>query len=155
WLGMEEGQAIESNMVSRRITGAQKKVEERNFDIRKNLLEYDEVMDYQRKEVYGYRQRILDGANCKVLILDMFDKQVARNVKKYLAADYGTATFGRFAGTRLGVAFEKGDFNRCNFDEAEKVARDKAGRAIDVFVHEQIEENLGAEDEKEWNWQAL
>ncbi len=49
-LGMEEGQAIESRMVSRRIEAAQKKVEERNFDIRKNLLEYDEVMDKQRKE---------------------------------------------------------------------------------------------------------
>ena len=52
---------------------AQKKVEERNFDIRKNLLEYDEVMDEQRKRVYSYRQRILDGGNCKVLILDMID----------------------------------------------------------------------------------
>ena len=66
-LGMEEGEAIESRMVSRRIEAAQKKVEERNFDIRKNLLEYDEVMDHQRKEVYGYRQEILDGANCKML----------------------------------------------------------------------------------------
>src|SRR5262249_19534328 len=56
WMGMEEGQAIESRMVSRRIEAAQKKVEERNFDIRKNLLEYDEVMDHQRKRVYGYRQ---------------------------------------------------------------------------------------------------
>ena len=50
-LGMQEGEAIESKMVSRRIEGAQKKVEERNFDIRKNLLEYDEVMDEQRKRV--------------------------------------------------------------------------------------------------------
>ena len=43
-------------MVSRRIEAAQKKVEEHNFDIRKNLLEYDEVMDEQRKRVYGFRQ---------------------------------------------------------------------------------------------------
>src|SRR5207302_6162716 len=70
-LGMEDGQAIESRMVSRRIEAAQKKVEERNFDIRKNLLEYDEVMDHQRKRVYGYRQEILEGANCKVRVLDM------------------------------------------------------------------------------------
>ena len=56
-LGMKEGEAIESRMVSRRIEGAQKKVEERNFEIRKNLLEYDEVMDEQRKRVYGFRQR--------------------------------------------------------------------------------------------------
>jgi preprotein translocase subunit SecA len=63
-LGMEYGQSIESKMVTRRIEGAQKKVEERNFDIRKNLLEYDEVMDEQRKRVYSYRQRILAGADC-------------------------------------------------------------------------------------------
>ena len=58
-LGMQEGEAIESKMVSRRIEGAQKKVEERNFDIRKNLLEYDEVMDEQRKRVYSFRQGLL------------------------------------------------------------------------------------------------
>ena len=52
-MGMQEGEAIESRMVTRRIEGAQKKVEERNFDIRKNLLEYDEVMDEQRKRVYS------------------------------------------------------------------------------------------------------
>ena len=75
-LGMQEGEAIESRMVSRRIEGAQKKVEERNFEVRKNLLEYDEVMDEQRKRVYGYRQRILDGANCRDLILDMIQQQL-------------------------------------------------------------------------------
>src|SRR5262249_3495846 len=83
-LGMEDGQAIESRMVSRRIEGAQKKVEERNFDIRKNLLEYDEVMDHQRKKMYGYRQEILEGANCKLRIIDMMDEQVTKAVEKFL-----------------------------------------------------------------------
>ena len=62
-LGMQEGEAIESGMVTRRIEKAQKKVEEWHFDQRKNLLEYDEVMDHQRKSVYGKRQEILDGKN--------------------------------------------------------------------------------------------
>ncbi|MEC8736628.1 MAG: preprotein translocase subunit SecA, partial [Planctomycetota bacterium] len=53
-LGMQDGEAIESKMVTRRVEAAQKKVEERNFEIRKNLLEYDEVMDEQRKRVYGF-----------------------------------------------------------------------------------------------------
>ena len=73
-LGMQEGEAIESRMVSRRIEGAQKKVEERNFDIRKNLLEYDEVMDEQRKRVYSFRQSLLDGAPPKEMIFEMIDK---------------------------------------------------------------------------------
>src|SRR2546425_8154568 len=105
-LGMQEGEAIESKMVSRRIEGAQKKVEERNFDIRKNLLEYDEVMDHQRKEVYGYRQRILNGSNAKMLIMDMFDKQVNLAVEKFLDADYGAETFAQFTANRLGVQFD-------------------------------------------------
>src|SRR5206468_1810444 len=92
-LGMEEGQAIESNMVSRRIEAAQKKVEERNFDIRKNLLEYDEVMDHQRRSVYGYRQDILEGTNCKLLILKDIDDQIELAVDRLLADDYGPATF--------------------------------------------------------------
>ena len=75
-LGMQEGEAIESKMVSRRIEGAQKKVEERNFDIRKNLLEYDEVMDEQRKRVYSFRQRLLEEAPPKEMILEMIDGQI-------------------------------------------------------------------------------
>ena len=60
-LGLQEGEEISSPMVSKAITRAQKKVEAYNFEIRKNLLEYDEVMDLQRKEVYGLRQSILEG----------------------------------------------------------------------------------------------
>src|SRR6185312_1101857 len=84
-MGMQEGEAIESRMVSRRIEGAQRKVEERNFDIRKNLLEYDEVMDEQRKRVYSYRQRILEGASCRDLITEMIDREVDEAFKRFLA----------------------------------------------------------------------
>ena len=94
-LGMEEGQAIESRMVSRRIEAAQKKVEERNFDIRKNLLEYDEVMDHQRKRVYSYRQNILDGGNCKIGILEMLDDQINLAVDRFLDEDYGASGFAQ------------------------------------------------------------
>ncbi len=60
-LGMSEGQAIESKMVTRAIAKAQHKVEDRNFEIRKSLLEYDEVMNTQRKTIYGVRQAVLEG----------------------------------------------------------------------------------------------
>ena len=70
-LGMKEGEAIESKtLVTRRIAAAQKKVEERNFEIRKSLLDYDEVMDEQRKRVYRYRQNLLDGHSSRKMILD-------------------------------------------------------------------------------------
>ena len=101
-LGMKEGEAIESHMVSRRIEGAQKKVEERNFEVRKNLLEYDEVMDEQRKRVYGYRQNILNGANCKQLILEMIDQQIEHYLDQFLDKDYGTETFAGWAAKATG-----------------------------------------------------
>ena len=60
-LGMEEGVPIEHKMVSRSIENAQKKVEQRNFDTRKHLLEYDDVMNQQRKTIYALRKQILEG----------------------------------------------------------------------------------------------
>ncbi len=154
-LGMQEGEAIESRMVTRRITAAQKKVEERNFDSRKHLLEYDEVMDHQRKEVYGYRQKILCGTNCKMLIMGMFDRQIELAVERFLDDDYGAETFAQFAATRLGVEMDAADFSRSNFEQADRTARDKALRAIPTIIQESIDENLGAEESREWNWQAL
>jgi len=154
-LGMEEGQAIESGMVSRRIEGAQKKVEERNFDVRKNLLEYDEVMDHQRKRVYSYRQEILEGGNCKIRILDMLAEQISLAVGRFLDEDYGAGAFGQFASNRLGVELAAADFSRSSFEEAERNARDKASRMVQTQVNEALDENLGAEDSQEWNWKAL
>ncbi len=60
-LGMKEGDAIEHSMITGAVQRAQRKVEERNYEIRKNLLEYDEVMEHQRNAFYGMRQHVLDG----------------------------------------------------------------------------------------------
>ena len=155
-MGMEEGQAIESRMVSRRIESAQKKVEERNFDIRKNLLEYDEVMDHQRKRVYGYRQEILEGASCRLRILEMIDTQINLALERFLDDDYGPATFAEFASKRLGVELDASDFARSTFEEAERTARDKAERMIPTQILEAMDENLSTDvDPNEWNWQAM
>src|SRR5204862_5939209 len=60
-LGMEEGEPIEHRLVTRAIATAQKRVENHNFEIRKHLLEYDDVMNKQREIIYGMRRQILDG----------------------------------------------------------------------------------------------
>ena len=99
-LGMEDGQAIESQMVTRRIEGAQKKREEFNFDIRKSLLEYDEVMDMQRKRVYSYRQRILDGGNTKDFVVQMIESQLESHLSRILSPTYGTEAYAAFAARR-------------------------------------------------------
>jgi preprotein translocase subunit SecA len=69
-LGMEEGVPIESRMISKRIEGAQKAVEAQNFESRKHLLEYDDVMNKQREAVYGLRRQLLEGVDQRELILD-------------------------------------------------------------------------------------
>ena len=107
-LGMEEGVPIESRMISKRIEAAQKAVEAQNFESRKHLLEYDDVMNKQREAVYGLRKELLSGVDQKELILedyvaamvaDALDKYIPRNVhadqwdldgvRKYLLETFG------------------------------------------------------------------
>src|SRR5438309_1895785 len=69
-LGMEEGVPIESKLITKRIEAAQKAVEGQNFEARKHLLEYDDVMNKQREAVYGLRRQLLEGLEQKELILE-------------------------------------------------------------------------------------
>jgi preprotein translocase subunit SecA len=154
-LGMKEGERIESRMVTRRIEAAQKKVEERNFEIRKNLLEYDEVMDEQRKRVYRFRQRILDGVNCRDLVTDMILEQCETHLDVFLARDYSEDSFARFAGSRLATQLEVRDFRGMTFESATTFAREEAVRNAHTAVQGAIDENLPAEAPEEWNWNAL
>ena len=75
-LGMEEGQPIEHNLISRAIENAQKKVEAHHFDIRKHLLEYDDVMNKQREIIYTLRRDLLGGDGVRELIQNMADEKV-------------------------------------------------------------------------------
>src|ERR1700686_1920401 len=69
-LGMEEGIPIESRLITRRIATAQQAVEAQNFEARKHLLEYDDVMNKQREAVYGLRRQLLEGVDQRELILE-------------------------------------------------------------------------------------
>jgi preprotein translocase subunit SecA len=85
-LGMEEGMAIEHSMVTNAIERAQKKVEEHNFEIRKHLLEYDEVMDEQRKTIYAWRQKCLQKQNLREDLLKMIKDSVLDTMDYYMSA---------------------------------------------------------------------
>jgi preprotein translocase subunit SecA len=155
-LGMQEGEAIESRMVTRRIEGAQKKVEERNFEVRKNLLEYDEVMDEQRKRVYSYRQKILNGIICKDLILDMIERQVKHNLSSFLGRDYRFEVYAEWAGKRLATTLESREFRGLDSTAAEAQAKEEAERVAEAGILDAIDENLpDEEDPGDWNWEAL
>ena len=86
-MGMEEGQEISSPMVTRSIERAQKKVESFHFDARKNLLEYDQVMDEQRKLVYRERQRILEGEELKKAVFLWIERALDRALGDYANPD--------------------------------------------------------------------
>ncbi|MBK8977972.1 MAG: preprotein translocase subunit SecA [Planctomycetes bacterium] len=82
-LGLRAGERIESPMVSRGIANAQKKVEQRNFDIRKNLIEYDEVMDAQRKFIYTQRQEVLEEVMLREKVVGMFEEVLEPIVEQH------------------------------------------------------------------------
>jgi len=73
-LGMEEGVPIESRLISKRIQAAQRAVEAQNFESRKHLLEYDDVMNKQRETIYGLRRQLLEGSDQREFILDASDR---------------------------------------------------------------------------------
>ncbi|MDK2798822.1 MAG: preprotein translocase subunit SecA [Clostridiales bacterium] len=82
-LGLEEDQPIEHKMLSNAIENAQKKVEGRNFDIRKHVLQYDDVMNQQREVIYAQRQKVLNGENLKPAVLKMIEGLVDRIIELY------------------------------------------------------------------------
>ncbi len=82
-LGMDDDMPIENKLVSRAVEGAQKKVEAHNFDIRKHLIEYDDVMNKQRTEIYSFRKEILASPNLKERILEMSDNTVQDFMELY------------------------------------------------------------------------
>ena len=85
-LGADENMPIDSKMVSRSIESAQKKKESQNFAIRKNVLQYDDVMNRQRELIYEQRDRVLNGEDLKASILKMLDESVTESIDFYCAS---------------------------------------------------------------------
>lgn len=86
-LTQDEDMPIESKMISKTVESSQKKVEGRNFGIRKNTLQYDDVMNKQRELIYKQRNQVLDGMDLNDTILKMLDTNIDENVRNYLAGD--------------------------------------------------------------------
>jgi preprotein translocase subunit SecA len=84
---MKEDEAIESPMISRRIEGAQKQVEAQNFEQRKHLLEYDDVMNKQREAVYGLRRQLIEGIDQRELILEDYVGGILSNLLDEYASE--------------------------------------------------------------------
>ena len=85
--GMKEDEALEDRKISRQIEKAQRKVEQHNFDIRKNLLEYDDVANDQRKVIYRQRDELLEEDDVSATVIDIRDDVVEALVRRYVPAD--------------------------------------------------------------------
>ena len=155
-LGMQEGEPIVSRMVTNRIEAAQKKVEERHFDIRKNLIEYDAVMDKQRKEIYSLRQGILEGASVRHLIVDQISEQIRRNATKYLDPDFRWTQVVEWAEHEHSIYTNIRDIRGMTLEQLDSFLRDESKRRADEAIEDKLQETHPRDaEERDWNWQAL
>ncbi len=137
-MGLEEDEEIRSSMVSSAIQKAQKRVEERNFDIRKYVLEYDDVMNQQRKVVYEQRRKILEGQNMKDQILNMVDMLINHGLETYANPKLYPEEWDFDA---LIKYYEKYFLapGEVKLDEIENMSREEIGRKLMDIAHETYE----------------
>ncbi len=154
--GMKEGDAIEHGMITRAVERAQRKVEERNFEIRKNLLEYDEVMEYQRNYFYGIRQDVLMGRDIPQLIFDYIRESVDDAIALYLARDYVPTQLAEWVRQTLEVMIEPHKLREDDLKSLERdvmdEARDEVRRTVELTLGEYMGRDLAPED---WDLRGL
>ena len=157
-LGMEYGEALESPMLSRGIERAQRKVEERNYLSRKNLLEYDEVNDFQRGQFYGMRQQVLEGRDVDRVVWGMIDESVEDAVEKYAGTDYVAATMAEWARRNFDVTLEAEDLKGYRrFEDVEDRVRNQARNEVDSNLNQNLGEFMGEDpgDPSQWDAKSL
>ena len=146
--GMEEGEPIENRLISKQIENAQAKVEARNFDMRKHLLEYDDVMNQQREVIYQQRRETLRGENFRDSIIDMIEEKAEEIAGIYAAEGIPPLEWDR-------KAISEAIFKQFNFwmdmseDSIEGLdpegLADRIAEAA-IKVYEEREGTIGAED---------
>jgi len=143
-LGMEDDEPIEHSMVSKAIENAQRKVEGHNFDIRKHLLEYDDVMNKQREIIYKQRREVLESKDVQVIIEDMFGDLIAEVCKPIAidrtpSEDWDWEEFDERVGQLFNNKVEWGENGRIDLDYQQLV--DKLTESVNRWYQEQEERN--------------
>ncbi len=155
-LGMKEGVAIEHHWITKSVERAQRKVEERNFEIRKNLLEYDEVANYQRSHFYGIRQEVLEGKDIPRLIFDYIADAVEDAADLYLDRDYVPGQVANWCAQELEVAIEPYKLRDTELRSLQQTifesARDDMRQTIELTIGEYMSDDVPAE---EWDTRGL
>jgi len=156
WVGWEEGMPIQHRQISRGIEKAQKKVEQRNFETRKSLLEYDEVMDYQRKNFYSRRRQIIDGVGLKEMITEMLNSAIEKACADMLNEKYRYVCAAEWARNIFGIDINSKRIEGLDVEQIEELvkknAKGEAANNISVTLGEYLED---FEDRSTWNIDSL
>ena len=155
WLGMEEGMAIEDKRISKGILRAQKKVEERNYLARKQLLDYDEVMDHQRKTFYGMRQQVLEGRDVPSVIWDMIGDAIADAVDKFITQDYVASVVSEWAKTNFETNVDASELRgRREMHDLENYIKIQARAEAETNITATLGEFMGEDESDTSTWDA-
>ena len=155
-VGWQEGEPIYHKRISRGIEKVQKKVEERNFEIRKSLLEYDEVMDYQRKIFYSRRRQVLEGRNLRTMIEEMIEATVTSHCDSILEKEYPLKCMVEWARANFDVELKLSEVTGAAPQDVEELikrrAREAAKNNISLSLGEYLEDYS---DASTWDVQGL
>ncbi len=139
-MGLDEDQPIEAKLLSGAIENAQKKVEGRNFDIRKHVLQFDEVMNEQRKMIYSQRKMVLDGEDLHPSILRMIDEMIEFALDNYAGSqtpdDWDLDGLSAFASS---VFLAPENSFKFSFDELNDISREDIREKLHKLADERIE----------------
>ncbi|MBT5551735.1 MAG: preprotein translocase subunit SecA [Nitrospina sp.] len=143
-LGMEDGQPIEHAMVSKAVANAQKKVEAHNFDIRKHLLEYDDVMNRQREVLYALRREIINTENAKEILLEMADEVVDDSLaeiahEKVYPEEWDIEALNELLERQFGVHIEKSGEHELMLQGRTKLELENCNREL---LHDTVMEEV-------------
>ena len=151
-MGMKEGDDLEDPMLSRAIEKAQRKVEERNFQMRKNILEYDEPMEHQRRAFYGLRQPIVEGRGVRDLTLRYVEESILKSSEDFLGKMHVPNTLAEWVRENCGVTIEPERFLKKEREEIEKAIRVDASEEAQEAIRATAGECLPSELEPdEWD----
>jgi preprotein translocase subunit SecA len=151
-LGMKEGDALDSPMLTRAVEKAQRKVEERNFQIRKNILEYDEPMEFQRRRFYGLRQPIVEGKGVRETTLGYLTDAVREEAAHYLGPDFVPGCLAEWVREKCGISIEAERFRGKDREQIHKLilndCLEETSSVIRVTVAEYMSDEV---DPEEWD----
>ncbi len=138
-LGFTDGTSLEDKRLTKGIERAQRKVEERNFSTRKHLLDWDEPMDFQRKEFYTARQRILEERDLPGLIFDTIDRTIHTTVDEYLGGNFSQRCIAEWCRINIEVNVNEDEID---VDDMDSAKHSITAKAIDE-AHDTIRTSIG------------